>query len=93
MEFLAPCLRGFFALSLVPALLVLHGAEVAQARMQSTVIVEGHPVHDGLPCLLMGSEALAMHTCSLERAPEAFGGRVVLTITFAAHGRAYAPAC
>ena len=86
MEFLAPCLRGLFALRLVPALLVLHGAEVAQARMQSAVIVEGHPVHDGLPSLLTGSEALAMHASNLQPAPEAFDGRVVPAIAFAAHG-------
>lgn len=86
MEFLAPCLRGLFALRLVPAFLVLHGAEVAQARMQSAVIVEGHPVHDCLPCLLPGGEALAMHASCLEPAPEAFDGRVVPAIAFAAHG-------
>ena len=90
MEFLAPCLRGFFALCLVPALLVLHGAEVAQARMQPTLIVEGHPVHDGLPCVLPGSEALAMDASSLQSTPEAFDGRVV-PATFATHGRTYAP--
>lgn len=86
MEFLAPCLRGLFALCLVPALLVLHGAEAAQARMQSAVIVEGHPVHDGLPCLLTGSESLPMHASGLQSTPEAFDGRVVPTIAFAAHG-------
>ena len=93
MEFLAPCLRGLFALRLVPALLVLHGAEVAQARMQSAVIVEGHPVHDGLLGLLPISEALPMHASGLQSTPETFDGRVVPTIAFTAHGRAYAPAC
>lgn len=86
MEFLAPCLRGLFALYLVPAFIVLHGAEVAQARMQSAVIVEGHPVHDDLPSLLTGSEALAMHASCLEPATEAFDGRVVPVIAFAPHG-------
>ena len=85
MEFLAPGLRGFFALCLVPAFLVLHRAEITQAGMQSAPIVEGHPVHDGLPCLLPGCEALAMHASNLEPAPEAFDGRVVPAIAFAAH--------
>ena len=78
MEFLAPCLRGLFALCLVPAFLVLHRAEIAQARMQSAAIVEGHPVHDDLPCLLPGSEALSMHTSVLQSSPEAFNGGVVI---------------
>ena len=76
--FYAAFLRGLFTLCFVPAFLVLHGAEVAQARMQSTVIVEGHPVHDDLPCLLPGSEALSMHTSVLQSSPEAFNGGVVI---------------
>ena len=91
MEFLAPCLRGLFALCLVPAFLVLHRAEIAQARMQSAAIVEGHPVHDGLPSLLPGSEALAVYTSCLQSTPETFDGRVVPTIAFAAHGWAHSP--
>lgn len=86
MEFLAPDLRGLFALCLVPAFLVLHRTEVTQARMQSAVIVEGHPVHDDLLSLLPGCKALPVHARRLEPAPEAFGGRVVPTIAFAAHG-------
>lgn len=86
MELLAPCLRGLLALRLVPAFIVLHKAKVAQAGMQSAVIVENYPVHRGLPSLLQCGEALAMHASSLQSPPEAFDRRVVPTITFAAHG-------
>ena len=39
-----------------PALLELHGADIAQGRMQPRVIVETNPVHDGLSRLLPRGE-------------------------------------
>ena len=67
--------------------------ETAQARLQSAVIVEGHPVHDGLPCLLPSCETQPTHASGLQSTPEAFDGRVVPAIALATHRRTYAPAC
>ena len=40
--------------------------------MQSAVIVEGHPVHDRLLCLLSGGEAISMNAGRFQAPPEAF---------------------
>ena len=72
-------------LCLVPALLVLHRAELAQRRMQPAVIVEGHPVHHRLPGLLTGSEFAPMYAGCFQPPPEAFRWGVIPAVALPAH--------
>lgn len=52
-------------------LLLLHGAEVAQRRMQTRVVVEGHPVQDGGLGLLTGGKPWSQYSSHLQMTPEA----------------------
>ena len=60
----------------MPALLKLHRTEVTQSRVQSSMIVEGHPVQHRIHGFLSGSEFLAVQTGRLQTPPEAFRGGV-----------------
>lgn len=82
---------GLLALRRVPALLVLHGAEVTQRGMQPPVIIEGYPVEHRVHGLPPGGELSPVQTGSLKPSPEALGRCVVPAIPLSAHGRAHAP--
>jgi hypothetical protein len=60
MQLLAHDLCSLFTLCHMPAILILHWNEVTQSRMQSTMIVKGHPVQHGIQGLLPGSELLVL---------------------------------
>lgn len=59
---------------------VQHWTEIAQARMKSAVILGGHTAHDDMLGLLLGGEALPVHTSCLQLTPDTFDRRVIPAI-------------
>lgn len=61
----------------MPTLLKLHRTEVAQSRMQSSVIVEGHPVQYRIHGLLTRGKFPAVQAGCLQPSSETLRGCVV----------------
>ena len=57
--------------------------------MQPPMIVEAHPVDRFVHRRAAGREAHAVHARHLQRAPQAFGGRVVPVVALAPDRRAH----
>lgn len=77
----------------MPAFLKLHGADIAQRRMDSAVVVERHPVNHLIHGLPAGLKLPTVQSAHFQSAPETLGGRVVPAITLAAHGAFHLVAC
>lgn len=80
-ECIARSSSGRSALRRQPALFDLHGAEVAQRRMESRLVVEGDRVHDDMAGLFAGGESSTKDAGCLQPLPHALGGRVVPAVS------------
>ena len=69
----------------MPAFLKLHGADIAQRRMNSAVVVERHPINHLVHGLSAVLEFPTVQTAHCQSALETLCGRVVPAITLAAH--------